>query len=156
MTLNPVSLRRFRPADLAEVTRIERACFRSDAYPAELFLAYFEQQPALFLVAESAGEVVAYVLGEIRRGVAEVVSLAVTPRHRRGGVAGALLQSLFRRVRARGIPTVTLMVKVTNVRAIRLYLKLGFAHQRRVRAYYEDGSDGWRMTRALMGRQRKV
>jgi ribosomal protein S18 acetylase RimI-like enzyme len=41
------------------------------------------------------------------------------------------------------------MVKTANRQAETCYLKYGFRRVRRVRRYYEDGSDGWLMARNM-------
>ena len=40
----------------------------------------------------------------------------------------------------------SLMVKVTNQRALAFYDKYGFRRRRRVPGYYEDGADGLALT----------
>jgi ribosomal-protein-alanine N-acetyltransferase len=53
-----------------------------------------------------------------------------------------LLDALVRRLSRRGVPRLTLMVKVTNRRARAFYERRGFRRIRRVPRYYEDGQDG--------------
>lgn len=36
-------------------------------------------------------------------------------------------------------------MRVSNETAIAFYRRFGFTRVRRVRGYYEDGEDGWRM-----------
>jgi ribosomal protein S18 acetylase RimI-like enzyme len=57
------------------------------------------------------------------------------------------MESLLRRLRLRRIKRLTLMVKTTNREARAFYEKYAFEKVRRVRRYYEDGSDGWLMAR---------
>jgi ribosomal protein S18 acetylase RimI-like enzyme len=59
------------------------------------------------------------------------------------------MDSTLRRLRRRGISRVHLMVKVTNLAAIRFYERYGFHKDRLVRRYYEDGADGQRMEKLL-------
>src|SRR5271157_3504160 len=130
----PFHVRRLRPADLDRIQEIEHASFGKDAYDRNLFAEYLHKCGELFLVATRAGG-----------SGAEVISIAVDPAARGKGAASVLLRSTFRRLRRRGIPRVSLMVKVTNVPARRFYEKWGFTRVRRVKGYYEDGKDGIRM-----------
>jgi len=139
-------IRPFRPADLPEVLAVERSSFRGDAYPGSLFLDYF-RRGALFLIAEAGGAVAGYSLARTGAGRGELVSIAVAPPHRRAGAGRALLEATLRRLRRRGARRVSLMVKTTNAAAQRFYEPFGFRRVRRVRGYYEDGSDGFLMLR---------
>ncbi len=144
-------LPRIRPcrlADLPAVMRIERASFRRDAYPRELFLEYHERG-ALFLVAVARGEISGYALAVLQGARAELISIAVAPAYRRTGAGKSLMQSLLRRLRRAGAVRLNLIVKVTNHGAQRFYDWLGFQRVRRVPAYYEDGRDGLLLSRPL-------
>src|SRR5262245_28392517 len=143
-------VRRMRPADLDAILRVERKCFRRDAYDRNLFAAYARRCPDLFLVSTGPhGELRGYILGCPFRGEAELVSVAVDPAARREGIASAMLESLLRRLKRSGFSRLRLMVRVTNWRAIRFYSKYGFAKLRLVHDYYEDGRDAWQMERRL-------
>ena len=142
-----VSLRRFRPSDLDAVMELERSSFGAEAYPAELFAGYCRRCPELFLVATASGRIAGYSIACIRaRGGAELVSIAVSPGLRRGGVGQALLRGTLRRLRLRQVPSLRLMVKTCNRSALRFYAAFGFRRMRVVRDYYEDGADGYLLT----------
>jgi len=85
----------------------------------------------------------------IRGEQAELVSVAVDPAARRGGAASALMESMLRRLRRRGIERIGLMVKSTNDQARALYERYGFEKGKKAPRYYEDGVDGWRMAKRL-------
>ncbi len=59
------------------------------------------------------------------------------------------MDSTLRRLRRRGATRLRLMVKVTNQRALAFYLKYGFRKTRRVARYYEDGADGFALSKDL-------
>jgi ribosomal protein S18 acetylase RimI-like enzyme len=145
--------RRVRPADLDRILEIEDACFGVDGYDRNLFAEYFNKSGDLFLLIERRKNICGYVLSCIRgRTVvptAELVSLAVEPAARRKGAATVLLAGTLRRLRRRSIARLSLMVKVTNDPAIAFYNRHGFIRMRRVPRYYEDGADGFLMSREL-------
>ncbi len=87
----------------------------------------------------------------IRGEQAEIISIAVDPAVRGRGVASAMMQSTLRRLRARGVLRVRLMVRVSNRAAREFYEKYGFEKVRLVRGYYERSGDGILMAR-LLGR----
>jgi [ribosomal protein S18]-alanine N-acetyltransferase len=148
--LKRYSTRRVRAADLDRIMEIERARFGRDAYDRNLFAEYTRKCGELFLVAECSRKVWGYALTCLTSPErAELISVAVDPAAQGTGVAKALMDSTLRRLRPRGVTRIGLMVKVTNERARAFYQRYGFKKIRIVRAYYEDGQDGWLMTKYL-------
>lgn len=145
------SVRRLRSSDLDLILKIEHLSFGEDAYDRNLFAEFRHKCGDLFLVVERARKVCGYMVtctrGQGALGRAELVSVAVDPAARSQGAASVLMDSTLRRLRLRGIGRFGLMVKVTNREARAFYEKYGFRKVRTVRAYYEDGSDGWLMAR---------
>jgi [ribosomal protein S18]-alanine N-acetyltransferase len=145
-----VTVRRLRPADMTAVAAVERRSFRAEAWPRELLEEYAAEAGAIFLVAVAEGRVVGYSIACSRAERGEVVSLAVVPASRRAGAGRALLESSLRRLRRRRVSRVSLMVRVGNRGAMGLYEAFGFHRVRRVAHYYEDGGDGFLMTRTWL------
>lgn len=72
---------------------------------------------------------------------AEVITLAVTPAHRRRGLARALLEAAAACCVRRGAAILHLEVAVANLPATALYLAMGFSQVGQRRGYYADGGD---------------
>ena len=140
-----ITVRRATTADLRSIVAVERASFRADAWPREVFVALMNECPRLFLVATLAGRIAGYSSAVADAVRAELVSIAVHPHCRQRGVARALLTRTIALVRAEGVHQFWLTVRPANTDAIRLYAGLGFKHVRRVRDYYRRGQDGKRM-----------
>ena len=68
---------------------------------------------------------------------ADILNVCVAPEARRRGIAEALMTELERRLIPRGAERITLEVRASNVPAIRLYQKLGYAQVGVRRGYYE-------------------
>jgi ribosomal-protein-alanine acetyltransferase len=143
------SVRRLRAAELDRIVEIEKASFGRYAYDRNLFAEFFHNCGELFLVVERGKTVWGYIVTCIRGQRSELVSVAVDPAARGKGLASALLESTFRRLRRRGIRSIRLMVKATNRSARVLYEKYGFEKVRIVQRYYEDGGDGLLMMKPL-------
>ena len=146
MTLH---IRRFQLADLDRLLQIERAAFPKAAYPRDLFLELYEDCARLFFVALRGRSIAAYSVTCVRLPRAELISIAVDPRHRRQGIAEALMKRTLARLRQAGAGRLTLMVRARNRGALALYRSLGFRRTGRVAGYYENGEDGVRMALAL-------
>jgi ribosomal-protein-alanine N-acetyltransferase len=147
--LPPIRVRKIRLADLDRIQQIEDASFGEHAYERNLFAEFYNKCGDLFLAAERRSGICGYIVTCIRGERAEIVSIAVDPAFRVKGAGSALMAGALRRLRRRKVTRVVLMVKMTNSPARAFYEKFGFHKVRVVRGYYEDGSDGLLMARAL-------
>jgi [ribosomal protein S18]-alanine N-acetyltransferase len=143
------AIRAFCADDLAGVLRIERASFGRDAFPRELFLRYAAASPRFFLIARVSGRIAAYCIATFTPHGAEIDSLAVLPRHRKLGIATALMKAMIRKLRRFGVRVITLLVRRKNTAAIRLYRSLGFVRVSTIAHYYPGGATAWRMRLAV-------
>lgn len=142
-------IRRFRPSDFELIIAIEKEAFGE--YNPILFMAAYETFPDGFLVAEEDGHVVGFVTTVV---VAlfdvKILSIAVDKRCQSKGFASMLLKALFQVLRAKGILRLLLEVRLSNTRAQRLYLSLGFNLVKVISAYYQDGEDAYLMEKLLV------
>ena len=127
-----------RPEDLDEVLAIERASF-SMPWSRGAFLYEIQQnRVARCRVMREAGAIVGYVcVWEIADEI-HITNVAVHPRHRRQGIARALLAGILSEARARDLRLVVLEVRPSNHEAIGLYESFGFRVTGRRRGYYYD------------------
>jgi ribosomal-protein-alanine N-acetyltransferase len=143
------SIRRFQPSDFERVIAIEKEAF--DEYNPILFMAAYETFPEGFLVAEKDGHVVGFLTTiAVSLFDVKILSLAVDSRCQKEGFASMLLRSLFNVLRTKGVLRLLLEVRVSNVRAQRLYLSLGFILVKVICAYYQDGEDAYLMEKLLV------
>lgn len=145
-----MTIRRATRTDIAAIVRIEKASFGNQAWPRAEFLNYLaEPDRCDFLVAVSGRAVSGYIIGYRTPTRAEVDSLAVSPSHRRHGIAAALMNRLKSILRRRGYKALGLTVRLNNTAAIAMYRKHGFVRVRRINRCYEDGAPAWRMRTSL-------
>lgn len=135
--------------DIEDILRIESISF-TNPWTKEMYLSELEHRDvSFFYVARDAlGEAIGFcscwcVLDEVH-----INNLAVLPEHRRSGVASALLERVLRDGAARGASRATLEVRRSNVAALKLYERFGFAVSGVRRGYYtnpdEDALILWR------------
>ena len=136
-TLLSVLIRPMTELDLGEVLVIERTSF-SNPWTDVMFLAELRENPfARFLVAARDDSILGYIGGWVIVDELHLLNLAVRPDSRRRGMAGQLVDSLFRSGEGL-ITTASLEVRRSNRSAIALYERFGF-HQVGVRpGYYTD------------------
>lgn len=153
------ALRGFGPGDLDAVMNINRICLPEN-YAPYFFMDTFNTLPEGFLVAESEGRVVGYIMCRLEHGFSDVrklrfarkghiVSVAVLPEFRTMGVGYSLVQQALAAMVAHHVDECYLEVRVNNYPAINLYKKLGFQVSRSIPRYYFDASDAYVMSKLL-------
>ena len=156
---NDYSLRVFAPPDIESVVNINRVCLPEN-YAPYFFLDTFNSSPQTFIVAESQGNIVGYIMCRIEHGFSDVrklhfakkghvISVAVMPEFRRRSIGRGLVESALSALSGLSADECFLEVRITNDPAIELYRKLGFEITRTISRYYYDGSDAYVMTRQI-------
>ena len=100
---------------------------------------------------KKGGKIIGFSVSRIAADEAEILSIAVSPRHRGRGLSNTLLLTHLGHLASRGVRTVFLEVEENNQPARRLYERLGFAVVGRRENYYRQG--GAEATNALMMRR---
>lgn len=96
--------------------------------------------PHGLLVVDDPADPGGFALLRIVADEAELLTVAVAPARRRGGIAGALLTEGLREAAARGAARVFLEVGTRNAAARALYDKHGFVKLSERRGYYGGAS----------------
>lgn len=144
------TIRRGVASDLAEISRIERACFPSPWSEAALAIELTGDPRRMALVVEEEGHLVGFALVWVVADELHLVSLAVDPARRREGWAQALLDRLLDTEEGRAANLVTLEVRPTNHAAVALYHRNGFLDiALRPNYYAETGEDALVMLKPL-------
>ena len=142
-------IRKFRPSDFEKVIEIEEAVF-NESNPL-LFMMAYDSSSDGFLVAENDGCTIGFIAGIISAtDEVRILSLAVSTTYQNRGIATALLRKFIEIYRAKGILSIKLEVRVSNFRAQKLYISLGFNTVKIIPSYYTDGEDGFQMVKLLI------
>jgi len=127
--------------DLAAAACLHAACFE-DAWPEEWLRCLATTPEVIAATATAAdGHLAGFGLARIAGKEAEILTLAVAPARRGGGLGGRMLERLLERACARGARAVFLEVAVDNPAALDLYRRHGFAEVGRRKSYYERAGD---------------
>lgn len=146
-----VDLRTPSASDMPAVAAIEDASF-ADPWSAREFSSVLAVDHSIFLIAESSGEIVGYVVAISVLDEAEILNVAVSPSRRGEGIGGVLLDAALAQVESRGAESVFLEVRVSNVAAMALYQSRRFAEISKRKNYYRTPvEDAVVMRRATKG-----
>jgi ribosomal-protein-alanine N-acetyltransferase len=125
-------------ADIDFMAAVHAAAFSGrDAWSRDVFSLQLAI-PGVFGLLHRAGGM---ILARVAADEAEILTLAVLPAMRRGGIATALLREATIVVAARGSRSVFLEVSVANMAARQVYTRTGFVEAGRRSLYYSDNSD---------------
>lgn len=141
------------PDHLADVLRLNIRCFRNgDNYTKHTFEYLLNEPRTLsYRVSADNGEMVGFAVVMINEnGAAHLTTIGVAPEHRRRGIAARLLGHIENAIRARGISTLLLEVRVGNEAAQKLYNDAGYTIAQRINKYYNNGEDCYLMMKAVV------
>jgi [ribosomal protein S18]-alanine N-acetyltransferase len=137
---------------LSDVLRLNIRCFRNgDNYTKYTFEYLFNEPRTLgYQVVSAAGEMVAFAFVMVKENdSAHLTTIGVAPEHRRRRIAGTLLGHVEKALVARGVNTIMLEVRVSNVAAHDLYRRWGYSVVQRINQYYNNGEDCFLMMKSL-------
>jgi ribosomal-protein-alanine N-acetyltransferase len=153
-----LEVRRMRQDDLDEVMLIERAAFRHPWSP-ELFRRELEHDWSTILVAvepltsapgKGSERLIAFLIYWLVHDEVHVLNVAVSPEHRRKGVARLLMAETERRAHQAGAALMTLEVRRSNQAALDLYREFDYrAVGVRPNYYVDEGEDAIVMVKEL-------
>lgn len=123
---------------LPQVAALEKVCFPADPWSEGVFRSALDSPDTSILLAEGEDGILwgyAVLFTVLDEG--NLDNIAVAPEFRRQGVADALLSVLTGLCREQGTARLFLEVRASNVPALALYRKYGFAEVGRRKNYYE-------------------
>ena len=131
------------PRDLRRIHEIGTQGF-SRPWTEAMFVAALDpsQRTRGFIAREPPGAIVGYCIGQLIVDELHIHAIAVDPSHRQRGIGRQLLQWSLTDARQRGIHSVTLEVRESNLAARSLYDSMGFVLAATRPGYYTDPPEG--------------
>lgn len=134
-----------RPAtanDVAEVLDLEQSIFPDDAWSADMLAEGFTSEYGHYVVVEHDGAIIAYAGAYHLPGdeVADIHTIAVTPRARGNGLGAELFDGLVAWCWADGAQRILLEVRADNLIAQNLYQSRGFQTIAVREGYYQPAN----------------
>lgn len=146
-----VSLVSMTPGDIEDILEIESVSF-SNPWRRQDFDYALGQENGYCRVCRIDGIVVGYVVGFFAGAELHLADFAVRPECHRRGFGRAILDRLLAELEARGTGLITLEVRRSNVRAVKLYTSAGFNTVAIRTGYYSRPTeDAIVMLKALAG-----
>jgi ribosomal-protein-alanine acetyltransferase len=129
---------------LDSLYEIEMECFDEEAFTKRQIAQLLTDYNSISLIARENGEIVGFVVGMIypdRKAVnGHILTIDVSPTHRRKGIGQKLLQKMESIFSQKSVQACLLEVREDNVAAISLYRKLGYKEVGRLENYYGNAN----------------
>jgi ribosomal-protein-alanine N-acetyltransferase len=137
--------------DFKDLYRLEKICFKADAWPLLDVLGVLTLPHIIRLKAVDQEAMVGFIAADLRRmqQTAWIATFAVLPDYRRGGIGSALLTICESRIT---LPRIRLSVRQTNDPAIQLYEKHGYSQVDIWQSYYRGGDNALIFEKILIGK----
>ena len=127
---------------LDKLLAIEKQSFGKEAFTRQHIVYLMTDYNAIALAARVNDEIEGFVIARIdmekNLPVGHILTLDVSPSHRRKGVAQKLLSETEALLKQKGVNECRLEVREDNVAAINLYQKLGYKKIGKLEKYYND------------------
>ncbi len=131
-------IRRLTYSDLPSVLSIERRAFTTP-WSLAMFVLELSKPSGICLAASNEAGMAGYLVCSRYADVWHLMNIAVSPDHRRRGIATALMRSMFDAAGPEA--RYTLEVRTSNDEAIAMYRQFGFRPAGRRRRYYHDNGE---------------
>ena len=146
----PWVIREYADDDFAAMYALDQLCFEPGvAYSREMLRFFLNLATAVRLVADDAGRLAGFVLGESASGVGHVITLDVAVEYRRAGLGSALIEALEQRMAGHGVRDMVLETSVENPAGIAFWERHGYRSEAVLKKYYLRKVDGLEMWKRI-------
>ena len=128
---------KMKDTHVSQVAQLEKLCF-ADPWSEKSIASELTNPLTYWLVAVEGDTVAGYIGSQSVMGESDMMNVAVAPEYRRRGMGEALVLALAQGLKEQGNESLALEVRASNVPAIALYEKLGFAQVGRRPGYYRN------------------
>ncbi len=133
--------------EIEEVVNEEKQVFKGETLGEDFYLQELELNPwAYYFVLRNSGDFIGF-LGVWIRDRSEIINLFVKKTEQNKGYGTFIMDFLEDLLLTAKTKEVSLEVRVSNIKAQRLYLKYGYSKRVIRRRYYSDGEDAYLMVK---------
>jgi len=117
-------------------------CFEKETFTKQQIAYLLNDYNSISLVAKENEKIVGFIIGRIhverKSLIGHILTIDISPAHRRKGIAVKLLQEIERIFKEKSVKVSYLEVREDNLVALSLYQKSGYKKIGRLRNYYEN------------------
>jgi [ribosomal protein S18]-alanine N-acetyltransferase len=148
-----LTTRAYRKTDFTVIYALDQECFPPGISYSKWTLRYYLNLPAaICLLAEDDGQLAGFILAESIPPMAHIITLDISPEHRRKSVGSLLLGEVERHFLKRKIESVLLQTAVNNEAGIAFWQHHGYRTEAVLKRYYLGRIDAFEMRKSLNAR----
>ena len=151
--MNNIIIEKLDNKDVEQVVSLEQSLFHSP-WTKEQFLYELNDNPfAKIFVVKIGDEVIGYIDYMITFNSATISKIAIKSEYQKNGLGSKLMEYMMDDLNSLGygeIETITLEVRISNIKAISLYKKFGFKEVNVKKNYYIDKEDALYMLKVML------
>ena len=136
----PITIEDASIRHLDKLYEIEMECFEREAFTKQQIAHLLTDYDSVSLVAKVNGEIIGFIIGmvylERNSLIGHILTIDISPIHRRKGTAQKLLQEIEKIFTEKGVKACRLEVREDNIAALRLYQKFGYKKVAKLKNYY--------------------
>ena len=145
-----LSTRPYTKNDFTAIHALDQECFPPGISYSKWTLRYFLSLPAaISLIAEDDGQLAGFLLAESIPPMAHIITLDISPKHRRKSVGSLLLGEVEQHFRLHQIESVLLETAVDNQPGIAFWQHHGYRTEAVLKRYYLGRIDAYEMRKRL-------
>ncbi len=138
---NPL-LRKAKLKDITEILKIEKKVFK-EPWSLYSFLMELKTPFNYFVVLEINRKIIGYLIAREHEESYHLMNIAIDKEYQGMGYGKFLLNDLIQKAKGEGKKFIFLEVRVSNLKAIKFYEKMGFKRKRILKGYYGFKEDGY-------------
>ena len=135
-------IRRAKTDDILDIVKLEKTGLRSTLGKQYLYQDIVHNPFSMYFVYELHLKVVGYIGYHVVDEQANILNFVIDINHQGQGYGRALLQSTIDELLTKHVKTISLEVRESNQKAIKLYESLGFKASHKRKKYYNN-EDAW-------------
>lgn len=145
-----IEIRNYSIVNLEELVTIDQQCFNKyDSYDKKMFENILKENPNSFFILLVDKTVAGYfIIYRFRKG-GYIESIAILPSFQGMGLGNYMMEYIITHFNQLKYKHITLEVRPTNWKAVRMYEKYGFKAVKTLKNYYKDGADAILMKKLL-------
>jgi ribosomal-protein-alanine N-acetyltransferase len=125
---------------LDRLYEIEMKCFETEAFTKQQIAYLLTDSNSVILVPRVKGKIVGFIIGKTymdkKPTTGQILTIDVSPKHRRKGIGQGLLQEIEKTFKDKGIRMCYLEARENNIVALSLYQKFGYKRVGKLENYY--------------------
>lgn len=135
------SIRPMEIDDIDNVIEAETKIFKESLGSDMLYTELKANPYAYYFVLEVNKQFGGYIGTWIEEEHAEIINFLVVEKYQGNGFGSTMLEFVIDLVKSVNVPNISLEVRKSNEKAIKLYEKYGFKYSHTRERYYKDGED---------------